>query len=149
MNNREKINEQVVRLEEWFGKKLNTEQAKAFIDHISFIPVNALKDIVTGYIDENMPMSSKFPTPNKIKDLWFNWRNAHPGQAQHKTITPCKKCNASGFVHYQKHEWLNRYEYVFLCPDCENWENHVGRKSMIPFGDEGRIFAMGFEPIRY
>jgi hypothetical protein len=122
-------------LAEWFGRKLKEKQLEIWFERVSFMPDEAFDEIVDTIIDR----MRTFPTPQQVKDLWLDWRRAHPEKltTRHERSF-CSECSGKGYIEvWYRSEKLRYvvvdgqarpiwYSKLLPCAKCENWKSFFG-----------------------
>jgi hypothetical protein len=118
-------------IEEWFNKPLKGEQFQGMLDRLFYIPADAFSDICDQIIEESPPTPGRFPTVNRFKEGWQQWRMNNPSKIATPQRHPCKDCLGGGFLWIR--ELIRRdendpgryYETCYRCANCANWKIDV------------------------
>lgn len=140
------------RLCQWF-KSPSPSQLSVMANKLSFIPDEAMRDIVERMIDD-APPGKPLPTVGQFRDAWNTWQKEHPTKVAKQRRTSCAECGAQGEPEAPGFIWARKVdpthnsgkwrEYVFRCPYCDNWRPFAHEQA-IPAASRAKLESLGFQ----
>ncbi len=97
--------------------------------------------------DEFKPTPGSFPTPQQIKNGYWEWRRAHPEKTakQGAFQQPCDECGGHGLLWFKlpRGKYPFRLEYVAICAYCANWQNQFASQDGLLVTTRQHLESMG------
>lgn len=141
----EAIREALERLKRWFGKTLTTDQATEYARALKFVPAEALEEIAQQIIEDTPATPGRFPTPNQIKERFYQWQAANPRKYADYPKTDCLVCRSrSGVLHGALKIETITYRVVARCAACQNWLELFPHASIVPLLTPAQLEARGY-----